>query len=54
AADPAKIKEALASTKDFKGITGTLSIDEFHNPVKAATILEMKDGVQTFVKKQQP
>lgn len=54
AADPVKLKDALASTKDFEGVTGKLSIDEKHNPVKAITILEMKDGEQTFVKKLAP
>lgn len=53
-ADPVKIKDALAATKDFKGITGTLTVDENHNPIKAITIIEMKDGVQTFLKKQEP
>ena len=54
AADPVKIKDALASTKNFKGITGTLSIDENHNPVKAVTILEVKNGKPTFLKKLEP
>lgn len=53
-ANPEKIKDALASTKDFKAITGTLSIDENHNPVKAVTILELKEGVPTFLKKLEP
>jgi len=53
-ADPIKLKDALASTKGFKGITGELSIDKHHNPVKSITIIEMKDGEQTFLKKQQP
>ncbi|NLM43975.1 MAG: ABC transporter substrate-binding protein [Clostridiales bacterium] len=53
-AEPLKIKDALAATKDFKGITGTLTVDENHNPIKAITIIEMKDGVQTFLKKQEP
>lgn len=53
-ADPLKLKDALASTKDFNGITGKLSVDSNHNPVKAITILEMKDGEQTFVKKLLP
>jgi branched-chain amino acid transport system substrate-binding protein len=52
--DREKLKEALESTKDFKGVTGTLSIDKNHNPVKSITILELKDGEQTFVKKQEP
>lgn len=54
AADPVKIKDALASTKDFKGVTGTLSIDANHNPVKAVTILQVKNGVTTFLKKLEP
>lgn len=53
-ADREKLTEALASTKDFKGITGTLSMDEFHNPIKAVTILEIKDGVPTYLMKQEP
>lgn len=53
-ADPEKIKDALASTKDFQAVTGKLSIDKNHNPVKAITVLEMKNGEQTFVKKLLP
>lgn len=52
--DPVKLKEALAATKDFKGITGNISIDENHNPVKSITILQMKNGEQTFLKKLDP
>lgn len=53
-ADPEKIKDAMAATKDFKGVTGTISIDEKHNPIKSITIIEMKDGVPTFLKKLDP
>ena len=53
-ANPEAIKDALASTVDFKGITGTLSIDEFHNPVKSVTILEVIDGGPTFLEKLEP
>lgn len=53
-ADSLKLKDALASTSGFKGITGTLSIDEFHNPVKAVTILQVVDGNPTFLKKLEP
>ena len=44
----------LLQLKDFKGVTGTVSIDENHNPVKSVTIIEMKDGVPTFLKKLDP
>lgn len=43
-ADPIKIKEALEATKDFPGITGSMSIDENHNPVKNIVVIEYKDG----------
>ncbi|MDD3364912.1 MAG: ABC transporter substrate-binding protein [Syntrophomonas sp.] len=44
AADPVKIKDALAKIKDFQGITGKMSINEQHNPVKKIVIIEYKDG----------
>lgn len=53
-ATPEKIRDAMEATVDFKGITGTLSIDEYHNPVKAVTILELIDGEPTFLKKLEP
>ena len=53
-ANPEAIKDALAATKDFKGVTGSLSIDEFHNPIKAVTILELVDGEPVFLKKLEP
>ena len=45
---PEKIKEALKATKDVQAVTGKLSFDESHNPVKGAAILEMKDGKQVY------
>lgn len=53
-ADSVKIKEALEQTKDFPAITGVLSIDENHNPVKSITIIELKDGVQSVKEKIEP
>ena len=40
------LKEALAATNDFKGITGSFSIDENNNPVKAIVVIGLKDGIQ--------
>jgi branched-chain amino acid transport system substrate-binding protein len=45
------VKNALASTKDFKAVTGTLSVDENHNPVKAIVVIGLKDGVQSTTEK---
>ena len=39
-----KIKAALASTKDFNGVTGKISINEQRDAVKPAVILEIKNG----------
>ncbi|MGI6085551.1 MAG: ABC transporter substrate-binding protein [Acetivibrionales bacterium] len=45
--DPVAIKDALAATKDFPGITGTFSIDENHEPIKAAIVVGIQNGVHT-------
>jgi len=47
-AEPAKIREALAATKDFLAVTGKTSLNEKNDAVKAAVILEMKDGKQSY------
>jgi len=52
--DTAKIKEALENTKDLSRITGKITIDKDHNPIKSATVLEYKDGKQVFNTKVNP
>lgn len=47
-AEPAKIREALAATKDFSAITGSTTLNATHDAVKNAVIIEMKDGKQIF------
>lgn len=54
AADPVKIKDALEKVKDFQGITGKMSIDKQHNPIKAGVIIEFKDGKQIMKTRIQP
>jgi branched-chain amino acid transport system substrate-binding protein len=44
----------LAKTKDFNGVTGSISIDAERNAVKPAVILEMKDGKPKYVSTIQP
>ena len=46
--EPAKIRDALAQTKDFKAISGDTTLNETHDAVKSAVVIEMKDGKQTF------
>lgn len=49
-----KIKDALASTENLELVTGTFSVDEKHNAVKSATVLEYVDGKQVFKTKVEP
>lgn len=45
---PAKISQAVAATKDFAAVTGSISLNENHDAVKSAVIIEYKDGKQAF------
>ena len=47
--DSQKIRDALAATKNFKGVTGTIIIDENGNAVKSAVIETVKNGKFDFV-----
>lgn len=53
-ADPVKIAAAMAKISGFKGVSGEVTFDEQHNPVKSAVIIEHKDGAQTFKTKVNP
>ena len=48
------VKNALETTKGFVGVTGTLSVDENHNPVKSIVVIGLKDGVQDSSLKVNP
>ncbi|NCP31096.1 MAG: ethanolamine utilization protein EutJ, partial [Armatimonadetes bacterium] len=48
------IRDALAATEDFTGVTGTITIDKDRNAVKPAVVLEMKGGKQTYVTTVEP
>ncbi|PIU89111.1 MAG: ethanolamine utilization protein EutJ, partial [Armatimonadetes bacterium CG06_land_8_20_14_3_00_66_21] len=52
--DPKAIRDALAATEDFTGVTGTITIDKDRNAVKPAVVLEMKGGKQTYVTTVEP
>jgi branched-chain amino acid transport system substrate-binding protein len=43
------IRDALAATKDFPGVTGKITIDKNRNCVKPAVILQVKDGKWQYV-----
>lgn len=52
--DTVAINEAIASTKDFKGVTGTFSFDEKHDPVKTVSIIEVQDDTPTAIHEVDP
>jgi len=45
--DTAKVKDAMAKIQ-FNGVSGKITLDANHNPVKSATILAVKDGKVQF------
>lgn len=42
--EPAKVRDALATTKDFQGVTGKITIDENRNANKSVVVLTIKDN----------
>jgi branched-chain amino acid transport system substrate-binding protein len=50
----ADIAAAMASTKNFDGVTGRISIDAERNAVKPAVILQVKHGVPTLAATIEP
>jgi len=45
--DTAKVKDTMAAIK-FNGVSGTITFDEKHNPIKSATILKVAEGKVKF------
>lgn len=52
--DPAKIRETLASTKNFKGASGNFSFDKNGDLIKSMVILKFEKGATVFVKSVKP
>ncbi len=46
--DPAKVKDVMAGLK-FDSVSGTITFDAQHNPVKSAAIIGVKDGKKSYV-----
>jgi branched-chain amino acid transport system substrate-binding protein len=49
-----KIRDALAATKDYAAITGTITFDTQRNPTKSAVVLQVKNGQFVFVESVDP
>ncbi len=49
-----KIRDALAATRDFLGVTGRTTIDRQRNATKSAVIITIKDGQYKYVQTVEP
>lgn len=49
-----KLRDALAATKNFPGITGVISMDKDRNAVKPAVVLKLEDGKYIYLETIQP
>lgn len=52
--DTVKIKDELAKTKDYQAVSGTITLNDTHDAITSAVVIEMKDGKQTFREKINP
>lgn len=50
--DSAKLKDAINQTKDFKGVTGTITLDASRNAIKPAVVLELNPSASKFAFKE--
>jgi branched-chain amino acid transport system substrate-binding protein len=48
ATDGQKIRDALAKTKEFPGVSGNITINDKRNAVKPGVVMEIKDGKLTM------
>ncbi|MCE5284513.1 MAG: ABC transporter substrate-binding protein [Pelosinus sp.] len=51
--DPEKIRDALESLHT-EGVSGRISFNGLHNPIKSGVVIEMVDGKQTFLQRVDP
>jgi branched-chain amino acid transport system substrate-binding protein len=49
-----KVRDALAETKNFSGVTGIISMDRNRNAVKPAVVLKLEDGRYIYQETIQP
>jgi len=45
--DPVKVKDSLAGLK-FEAVSGSITFDAQHNPIKSAVVIGVKDGKKTY------
>lgn len=52
--DRKKIRDAIANTRSFEGVTGTISFNDHGDPVKSAVFMEIKNGNAAYLKTLKP
>src|SRR6202043_490888 len=52
--DPEKLRDAIANTKDFPGVSGKITINPERNATKSAVILTIKNGAFDYFKTIEP
>ncbi|HZC34285.1 MAG TPA: ethanolamine utilization protein EutJ, partial [Chthoniobacterales bacterium] len=52
--NPEKIREALAQTRNFVGVTGNISLDDQRNATKPAVIVTIQAGAVKMVERVSP
>jgi len=52
--DATKVRDVIAQTKGFSGVTGTITIDANRNAIKPAVVLRVKNGKLEYVETVRP
>jgi len=52
--DGTKLRDAIATTKNFPAVTGTITINENRDATKSAVILQIKDGKYEYLETVEP
>ena len=52
--EPAALRDAIAATRDFPGVTGSISFDEGRDPKKAGIVIRVQDGKFTYLETTEP
>ncbi|MEO8205734.1 MAG: ABC transporter substrate-binding protein [Chthoniobacterales bacterium] len=52
--DPVKLRDAIAATQNFDGITGLITLDANRNAIKSAVIIRIQEGKFRFLETVEP
>ena len=53
-AEPAALRDAIAATRDFPGVTGNISFDQSRDPKKPGIVIRVQDGKFTYLETVEP